>query len=97
MIVFPSAKINLGLSILDKRKDGYHNLESVFYPIPIYDCLEFIESKKMKFHCNIKIDKEKSNSVLKAYELLKTKYKAFSNDEIISWSSGRGYFVLSFR
>jgi len=40
MIVFPNAKINLGLRIVSKRFDGFHNLETIFYPIPIYDVLE---------------------------------------------------------
>ncbi|MDA9261790.1 4-(cytidine 5'-diphospho)-2-C-methyl-D-erythritol kinase [Flavobacteriales bacterium] len=75
MLLFPNAKINLGLSILNKREDGYHNLESVFIPIPITDSLEFIEFDEMKFDCNIKIDNDKSNSVLMAYNLLKEKFK----------------------
>ena len=33
MITFPNAKINLGLNIIEKRPDGYHNLETIFYPI----------------------------------------------------------------
>ena len=40
MITFPNAKINLGLHITEKRSDGYHNLETVFYPIPLEDALE---------------------------------------------------------
>ena len=40
MIVFPCAKINLGLNVVEKRPDGYHNLETVFYPIPLTDALE---------------------------------------------------------
>ena len=40
MITFPNAKINLGLNITEKRPDGYHNLETVFYPIPLEDALE---------------------------------------------------------
>jgi 4-diphosphocytidyl-2-C-methyl-D-erythritol kinase len=40
MITFPNAKINLGLNIVEKRPDGYHNLETVFYPIPVEDALE---------------------------------------------------------
>ena len=71
MVVFPNSKINIGLSILNKRKDGYHNLESIFYPIPLFDSLEFIESSEMKFNCSIGINAEKPNSVMKAYTLLK--------------------------
>lgn len=43
MVVFPHCKINLGLHILDKRPDGYHNLQTVFYPLPIKDALEIIK------------------------------------------------------
>lgn len=42
MIVFPNAKINLGLNIIDKRSDGYHNIESVMYPVPCTDILEIV-------------------------------------------------------
>lgn len=45
MISFPNAKINLGLNIVSKRPDGYHNLETVFYPLPIKDALEIIVSE----------------------------------------------------
>ena len=40
MIIFPNAKINLGLNITERRSDGYHNLETIFYPLPIEDALE---------------------------------------------------------
>lgn len=40
MLVFPNCKINLGLCVVEKRKDGKHNLETVFYPIPLRDTLE---------------------------------------------------------
>lgn len=40
MLTFPNAKINIGLNITAKRNDGYHNLETVFYPIGIQDVLE---------------------------------------------------------
>ncbi|MFN5422817.1 MAG: 4-(cytidine 5'-diphospho)-2-C-methyl-D-erythritol kinase [bacterium] len=42
MVVFPNAKINLGLRVTSKRDDGYHNLDTVFYPIPILDALEIV-------------------------------------------------------
>jgi 4-diphosphocytidyl-2-C-methyl-D-erythritol kinase len=42
MISFPNAKINIGLNIVAKRADGYHNIESVFYPIPLTDALESV-------------------------------------------------------
>ncbi len=44
MISFPNAKINLGLNIISKREDGYHNLETVFYPIGLKDALEIVPS-----------------------------------------------------
>ena len=40
MITYPNAKINLGLNIVEKRPDGYHNLETIFYPINLQDALE---------------------------------------------------------
>ena len=42
MIVFPKAKINLGLRITGKRDDGYHNIETIFYPVSLCDALEFV-------------------------------------------------------
>lgn len=74
MIVFPNCKINLGLNIISKRDDGYHNLETVFYPLPFYDVLEIIESSNSSnelFLSGIEIDGEtKNNLCLKAYNLL---------------------------
>lgn len=53
MITFPNAKINLGLSITEKRPDGYHNLETVFYPVALEDALEIRTSPEAdkKFSC----------------------------------------------
>lgn len=45
MISFPNAKINLGLNIVERRSDGYHNLETVFYPIDLTDVLEIVPAK----------------------------------------------------
>ena len=46
MITFPNAKINLGLNIVEKRPDGYHNLETLFYPVALQDILEITPCKE---------------------------------------------------
>lgn len=77
MIVFPNCKINLGLNIVSKRNDGYHNLETIFYPLPFYDVLEVIksgnENEQTTFSTSgLNIDGNKENNLcVKAYELLK--------------------------
>ena len=48
MVVFPNAKINLGLEVLRKREDGFHDIDSVFLPIPLYDVLELIPDKQLR-------------------------------------------------
>lgn len=48
MLLFPNAKINLGLNITEKRNDGFHNIESVFIPIPLFDAIEITPSKKLE-------------------------------------------------
>lgn len=77
MITFPNAKINLGLNITAKRPDGYHNLETVFYPIPIEDALEIhvqhnSTDKKFALHqAGMEITgNAEDNLVVKAYLLL---------------------------
>jgi len=77
MIAFPHCKINLGLSIIAKRKDGYHELETVFYPVGLQDIVEVIHSNDDKTevqfsHTGLEIpgDIEK-NLCVKAYHLLK--------------------------
>lgn len=76
MITFPNAKINIGLNITEKRTDGYHNLETIFYPIDLYDSLEFIKNKNLKFQSSgLKIEGEPENNlILKAYKLLKEEF-----------------------
>ena len=84
MVTFPNCKINLGLSIIRKRTDGYHDLETVFYPIQIKDALEIIETKNSQqsgdtdrdnAQCSISgltIDGDIENNLcVKAYHLLK--------------------------
>jgi 4-diphosphocytidyl-2-C-methyl-D-erythritol kinase len=76
MICFPHAKINLGLSIVSKRPDGYHNLETIFYPLPIYDILEAVPAAETGFFlAGYPIPgKKEDNLVFNAYRLLKSKY-----------------------
>jgi 4-diphosphocytidyl-2-C-methyl-D-erythritol kinase len=78
VICFPNAKINIGLNITSKRTDGYHNLETVFYPVPLTDILEFMVSEnKNTIHVsgtNLKIPANE-NICIKAYNLLSTDYK----------------------
>jgi 4-diphosphocytidyl-2-C-methyl-D-erythritol kinase len=74
MISFPNAKINLGLHITAKRKDGYHDIESCMIPIPLMDALEMIiNTKKTSFESTgLQIPGDsKDNLILKAYQLLK--------------------------
>ncbi len=80
MICFPNAKINLGLNIVSKRDDGYHNLETIFYPIGLKDALEITESDTTDtynfYSQGIKIDgNPENNLIIKAYNLLAAENK----------------------
>ena len=77
MILFPNAKINIGLNITEKRSDGFHNLETIFYPVSLTDVLEFVPVKKRETcitNTGIEVDDNKNNLCIKAYYLLKQKY-----------------------
>lgn len=73
MISFPNAKINLGLRVIEKRKDGFHNIESLFYPIQLSDVLEVVESREFSFSVSgLSIPGDDTNNlVFRAYQLLK--------------------------
>jgi 4-diphosphocytidyl-2-C-methyl-D-erythritol kinase len=73
MLSFPNCKINLGLRILRRRDDGYHELETVFYPLPVKDALETIHSEEPAFSATgLPIPGDPStNLCLKAWHLLK--------------------------
>lgn len=77
MLVFPNAKINLGLNIVRKRNDGYHDLETIFYPIQLSDILEVVIADQFTFtQTGITIDAAiESNLVVKAYRLLEKEFK----------------------
>lgn len=82
MITFPNCKINLGLDVVSKRADGYHNLETIFYQLPLTDVLEItvedepdapdytFEMYNASFNCN-----SEENLVVKAYKILASEYQ----------------------
>lgn len=82
MLEFPNAKINIGLNIIRKRPDGFHDLESLFYPIGMCDILEFIPASTPPDHSVFSFentgivltDPVEKNLCVKAYRLVKKKY-----------------------
>jgi 4-diphosphocytidyl-2-C-methyl-D-erythritol kinase len=77
MVSFPHCKINLGLQVISKRADGYHNIETCFYPVPWTDILEVIPSDKLNFQTsgNSIPGNDADNLCVKAYRLLEADYK----------------------
>ena len=77
MIVFPTAKINIGLYITEKRLDGFHNIETIFYPIPFCDALEFVKSDNQTMPDSLvvtgieSIGKPEDNLIIKAIKKLR--------------------------
>ncbi|MBN2481949.1 MAG: 4-(cytidine 5'-diphospho)-2-C-methyl-D-erythritol kinase [Bacteroidales bacterium] len=81
MLSFPNAKINIGLRVVGKRPDGYHNIETVFCPVNLCDILEFVPQapyQKQDIHFTVTGDKlsvsPEDNLCVKAYRLLKNDY-----------------------
>jgi len=74
MITFPNAKINLGLQVLRKREDGFHDIETVFYPVSMHDSLEIREAKEHSLKQYGPVLPRGENLVIKAYRLLYEKY-----------------------
>lgn len=91
MLTFPCCKINLGLNVVARRADGYHDLETVFYPIPLCDALE-IKTMHERFPSDVSCDllvksevngtlvhddlcPEQDNLVVRAYNLIASHYK----------------------
>lgn len=100
MVAFPNAKINLGLYITGKRPDGYHNLETVFYPIALKDVLEIIESNESEqviFSSSglIVNGDAADNLCVKAYHLLKKDFPSIPHikmhlHKVIPMGAGMG-------
>ena len=90
MIVFPNSKINLGLHITRKREDGFHDLQSIFYPLPFTDSLEILPAKQdltersPAFHCyGISLPGEPlENICIKAWRLLKKEFPSLPSIEM---------------
>ncbi len=76
MICFPNCKINLGLYVTRRREDGYHDIETVFYPVQVCDALEIVPARQTQLHMSgfPVAGADNSNLVWKAYELLKGKH-----------------------
>jgi 4-diphosphocytidyl-2-C-methyl-D-erythritol kinase len=77
MIVFPNAKINIGLNITEKRTDGFHNIETIFYPIGLSDILEINISNELRFEntgLTVENKKLETNLCFKAYEVLNNNF-----------------------
>lgn len=108
MVLFPNCKINLGLNIIRKRADGYHDLETVFYPLSLKEALEVIEAAETSFHLSglpVSGDID-DNLCLKAYYLLKRNFpdlpsvnihlhKAIPMGAGLGGGSADGAFMLS--
>lgn len=93
-ICFPLAKINLGLNIVERRPDGYHNLETVFYPVPISDALEIQEMSQefpSEVDCDLKVTNisiegdEQKNLVVRAYRMLKEEFPTLPRLHVHLW------------
>lgn len=94
MTIYPISKINLGLNVVERRPDGYHNLETVFYPVPLKDALEvqlMDEGFPSTVDCDIKVTNlhiegdEQCNLVVKAYQLLKADFPALPRIHAHLW------------
>ena len=88
MVVFPNAKINLGLRVTSKRQDGYHNLDTVFYPLPYHDILEAVQVKESSNEISFvstgkKIEGSQENNLcIKAYKLLKNDFPSIPKIQV---------------
>lgn len=100
MIVFPPCKINVGLYITGKREDGFHSLESLFYPLPLNDALEIIPRIEGRGVVNLHLSglpvpgDENENLIVKAYRLMHERFDLPSADiylhKVIPMGAGLG-------
>jgi 4-diphosphocytidyl-2-C-methyl-D-erythritol kinase len=80
MVVFPKAKINIGLRIVEKRPDGFHNIETFFYPVELADALEFVVRKDSRINDSLRVTgvmdgtDPDTNLVIKAVKLMRSSF-----------------------
>ncbi len=106
MVSFPNCKINLGLNVLRKRPDGYHDIETVFFPVQIKDAIEVIVKETFQFSTSgLQIEGDQENLCVKAYHLLKKDFPQLQNVQMhlhkaipmgagLGGGSANGAFVL---
>lgn len=87
MIVFPNCKINLGLQVLRKRDDGYHDISSIFYPVPLRDALEIISRPELPepvlYNYGLTVNgSPDDNLCIKAWKLIKQDFPELPAVEI---------------
>lgn len=88
MITFPNAKINLGLNIVERRPDGYHNLETIFYPIKLQDALEVNRLEHAEVPYKLRVSganlhgSPEDNLVVKALNLLRQHHSGILSVDI---------------
>ncbi|MDR3236633.1 MAG: 4-(cytidine 5'-diphospho)-2-C-methyl-D-erythritol kinase [Prevotellaceae bacterium] len=72
MVLFPRAKINIGLQVIARRPDGFHDINTLFYPLPFCDVLEIVEAKKTSLHVSgLPVEgASDDNLCIKAYRLM---------------------------
>jgi 4-diphosphocytidyl-2-C-methyl-D-erythritol kinase len=90
VVAFPPCKINLGLNVVRKRDDGYHDIETCSYPVPWTDILEIIPSDKFEFTTSGNPIPGDGNLCVRAYQLLKTPPVKIHLHKIIPAGAGLG-------
>lgn len=83
MKLLAPAKINLYLEVINKRQDGYHNIESVMHTVSLCDELEVSESNKIEFVCDKQVCSPEKNLVYKTAIKLKDKYSVNKGAKIV--------------
>jgi 4-diphosphocytidyl-2-C-methyl-D-erythritol kinase len=92
VVAFPNCKINLGLNVIRRRSDGYHDIETIFYPVPWTDILEVIPSDKFEFTVtgNVIPGKEDDNLCVRAHKIMNAPPAKIHLHKIIPTGAGLG-------